>query len=93
MGRPRRSSQNNNPANKQQRPSQQQNSQQIVQVTGQFRGPLPPPDVLERYNQVAPDAASRIIDMAEQESSHRRNLEQIIVIMSTKKQEQDKSAL
>lgn len=79
MGRQRHSSQRKAPVKKQQLPSRQQTSQQIVQVTEQFSGPLPPPDVLERYNQIAPDAANRIIAMAEQETGHRRNMEQIIV--------------
>ena len=79
VGRPRRNSQRNAPVKKQQRSSQQQNSQQVVQVTEQFSGPLPPPDVLERYNQVAPDAANRIIAMAEQETGHRRDIERLSV--------------
>ena len=79
MGRQQRSSQQNSSLNKQQKPSEQQNSQQVVQVTEQFRGPLPPPDVLEKYNQVAPDAANRIITMAEQETSHRRDMEHLII--------------
>ena len=55
MGRQRHSPQRKAPAKKPQFSTQQQNSQQVVQVTEQFSGPLPPPDVLERYNQVAPD--------------------------------------
>ena len=79
MGKPRRNSQPNAPVKKQQRPSRQQNSQQVVQVTEQFSGPLPPPDVLEKYNQVAPEAANRIIAMAEQETGHRRDMERMII--------------
>ena len=51
----------------------------LVQVTEAFSGPLPPPDVLERYNSIAPGAADRIITMAEEETTHRRKLEQDIV--------------
>ena len=79
MGRPRHSSQRKAPVKKQQLPTQQQTSQQVVQVTEQFSGPLPPPDVLERYNQVVPDAANRIIAMAEQETGHRRNIQAISI--------------
>ena len=79
MGKPRNSSQRKAPVKKQQLPTQQQTSQQVVQVTEQFSGPLPPPDVLERYNQVVPDAANRIIAMAEQETGHRRNMERLII--------------
>lgn len=79
MGKPRRSSQQNAPIKKQQRSPQQQISQQVVHVTEQFSGPLPPPDVLDRYNQVTPDAANRIIAMAEQETGHRRDMERLII--------------
>ncbi len=48
-------------------------------VTEAFSGPLPPPDALERYNSIAPGAADRIITMAEEETTHRRKLEQDIV--------------
>lgn len=40
-----------------------------------FSGPLPPPQVLEKYNQVVPGAADRIIAMAESQSKHRQDLE------------------
>ncbi|MBR8832198.1 MAG: hypothetical protein N5P05_000741 [Chroococcopsis gigantea SAG 12.99] len=36
-----------------------------------FSKPIPPPPVLAQYNDVAPDAAERIIAMAEREQSHR----------------------
>ena len=38
-------------------------------------GPLPHPAILEEYNRIHPGAADRIIEMAEQESQHRRRLE------------------
>jgi len=34
-----------------------------------FSGPLPPPEILEKYNQVVPGLAERIITMAEQAPS------------------------
>lgn len=40
-----------------------------------FSGPLPPPEMLAQYNQAAPNAADRIIAMAEQEQAHRQQLE------------------
>ena len=40
---------------------------QTFSVSQSFSGPLPPPDDFERYNQVAPDAANRILAMAEKE--------------------------
>ena len=44
-----------------------------------FAGPLPPPDALERYNQILPGAAERIIVMAESQHSHRLELEKHVI--------------
>lgn len=44
-----------------------------------FSGPLPPPEVLDKYNQVVPGLAERILTMAEQQSSHRQQLERTVV--------------
>lgn len=44
-----------------------------------FSGPLPPPEILEKYNRVFPGLAERIIGMAEQQSKHRQNLEKTVV--------------
>ena len=38
-------------------------------------GPLPPPEVLKRYEEVIPGAANRILEMAENQSKHRMQLE------------------
>lgn len=45
----------------------------------QFSGPLPPPTILEQYNKVVPGAAERILKMAEEQSAHRRSLEQKVI--------------
>ena len=37
-----------------------------------FAGPLPPPEILEQYNRLVPDAAERILTMAETQAAHRR---------------------
>jgi uncharacterized membrane protein len=44
-----------------------------------FSGPLPPPEALERYNQIVPGAAERIIVMAESQHSHRQGLEKHVI--------------
>jgi len=44
-----------------------------------FSGPLPPPESLERYNQVLPGLAERIITMAESQHSHRQGLEKHVI--------------
>jgi uncharacterized membrane protein len=42
-------------------------------------GPLPPPDVLIRYNEAFPGCAERIVAQAEKQSEHRQHLEHITV--------------
>ena len=38
-------------------------------------GPLPPPEVLEGYDQIIPGAAERIVAMAEKEQAHSHQME------------------
>ena len=45
----------------------------------QWQGPLPPPESLERYNDILPDAAERIMAMAEKEMEHRHKREDIML--------------
>jgi uncharacterized membrane protein len=40
-----------------------------------WEAPLPPPSVLEGFNDVVPDGAERIVRAWEQESQHRREIE------------------
>lgn len=47
-----------------------------------FTGPIPPPQILEGYERVCPGAASRIIEMAEQQGSNRRLIEQSLAASS-----------
>jgi uncharacterized membrane protein len=46
----------------------------------QYSGPLPPPEALDRYNQILPGAAERIITMAESQHSHRQGLEKHVIM-------------
>lgn len=48
-------------------------------VSTTFRGPLPPPSTLERYNASVPDAAERLLVMVEQQAAHRRAPESAVV--------------
>jgi uncharacterized membrane protein len=41
----------------------------------QFVGPLPPPDILSKYEQLMPGIADRLMVLTETEASHRRHLE------------------
>ena len=40
-----------------------------------FSGPIPPPDLLEKYNNIIPNGADRILAMAEQQQAHRQFME------------------
>ncbi len=53
-------------------------SQQQVTFS-EFAGPIPPPEILERYNAVVPNAAERIITMAEKQQEHRISIENKVV--------------
>jgi len=55
---------------------QQASVQQQIAVRGEvYSGPLPHPDVLIKYNQAVPNAAERILQMAESQAKHRQALE------------------
>lgn len=57
-------------------------AEQIIhhhQQTFQHSGPLPDPASLDRYNQIVPDAAERIIRMAEQNADHVRSVEMLAI--------------
>jgi uncharacterized membrane protein len=47
----------------------------IVAQSSSFSGPLPPPDILQHYEDVVPGAADRIFKMAENQANHRQDLE------------------
>lgn len=44
-----------------------------------FSGPLPPPELLARYNDAVPNGAERLLAMAERQSAHRESLEAAVV--------------
>jgi uncharacterized membrane protein len=52
---------------------------QHVALSSSFVGPIPPPEMLSKYNQVCPDAANRILKMAEEQSVHRRKIESCVI--------------
>lgn len=47
--------------------------------TESFSGPLPHPDILKKFNEAVPGAAERIIKMAEEQASHRKELEKAVI--------------
>ncbi len=44
-----------------------------------YSGPLPPPEILKKFDEVVPGSAERIIKMAEEQSVHRRGLEKAVI--------------
>jgi uncharacterized membrane protein len=51
-----------------------------LQAVGEsFSGPLPPPNILAQYDQIVPGAGERIISMAENQASHRQDIEKKVI--------------
>ena len=65
--------------------------QQLIARLGvqieRFSGPLPSPEVLEKYNAIEPGSANRIIRMAESQAQHRQSLERTIIESRTRSEE------
>lgn len=51
-----------------------------------FVGPLPNPEMLEKYEQIYPGIAERILQMAEKEQSERHRQNQILLELETRNQ-------
>ncbi|MFS1663361.1 DUF2335 domain-containing protein [Streptococcus sp. zg-JUN1979] len=47
------------------------------QVT--YKGPIPPPSLLQQFDNIIPDGADRIMKMAEAQSGHRIEMEKLVV--------------
>ncbi len=59
--------------------SSYQNQPVVQKGLAVFTGPLPPPEVLAKYDDIQEGFADRIITMAEKQSEHRRDLEKNVV--------------
>ncbi|WP_315968489.1 DUF2335 domain-containing protein [Fusobacterium nucleatum] len=55
-----------------------------IGITTIHSGPLPDPETLIKYNQVYPNLAKEIVEMAKKQSEHRQYLEREQVISETK---------
>jgi len=53
--------------------------QHIVRRESYFAGPLPPPELLEQYNNVLPGCAELIVQQFVDQGNHRRELEKLVV--------------
>lgn len=47
--------------------------EELAEVRATFVGPIPPPDILQGYDNILPGLADRIVSMAEAEGNHRRD--------------------
>ena len=61
------------------KPSQSKKVVRQAVRTQLFKGPIPPPQVLQQYEHIVPGAAERILKMAETQSKHRQTMERNIV--------------
>lgn len=50
---------------------------QIAAAT--FSGPIPPPDILQKYDQILPGLAERIMKQAESQTAHRIEIEKRVI--------------
>lgn len=50
-----------------------------VSLSRHYQGPLPPPEMMLRYEEIAPGAARIILEMAQSQSNHRQGLEDQVV--------------
>lgn len=50
-----------------------------IQHSEEFHGPIPPPDLFAKYEQILPGSADRILRMAENQQEHRMQLENKIM--------------
>ena len=70
------------PQNSVLRPSRPANKQVVVEAQSasfQYSGPIPPAAELERYNQIIPNGADRIMTLAEVQSKHRQEMEKKVI--------------
>lgn len=66
-----------NPLRNQHQPAKQGTAQKIsvTQHTQVYQGQLPPPDMLQHFNEIDPSFANRIVSMAEREQKNRHENE------------------
>ena len=65
--------------NKNNSSSHPNNTLQQQFVAAQFSGPIPPPDILAKYNDILPGLADRIMKQAEAKTIHRIELENKVI--------------
>ncbi|MBR0575670.1 DUF2335 domain-containing protein [Proteiniclasticum sp. BAD-10] len=56
----------------------------VLEERSEFSGPLPPPEIFEKYEEICPGAADRILSMAENQSTHRQQIEKAFIFSRNK---------
>ena len=54
-------------------------TQVTVSATEVWAGPIPPPEALQKYEDLVPGAANRILKMAEGQTAHRIQIEKTVI--------------
>lgn len=54
-------------------------TQMTVSATQVWSAPMPPPEVLKKYEELIPGAANRILKMTEGQTEHRIQIEKIVI--------------
>ena len=55
----------------------------LQQVSQQYSGPIPPPEILYNFDQIIPGAAERILVMAEENGKHQREIEKAALTLAS----------
>ena len=57
----------------------------ITAITASWDAPLPPPDALQRYEEILPGSADRILQMAEKQQEYAYNLNSTVIFGDSKR--------
>ncbi len=57
----------------------EETKKKVLRYAEMYSGPLPPPRMLAQYQEIIPDAANRIIIMAETQQKHRHEMESALL--------------
>jgi len=59
--------------------NQAANNSRMQIAAATFSGPIPPPDILQKYDQILPGLAERIMKQAESQTAHRIEIEKRVI--------------
>src|SRR5438552_1952675 len=51
--------------------------EEFTEVTSRYSGPVPPPEMLSKYNEAYPGCAQALVEMAREEAQHRHAMERV----------------